>query len=66
MTGETIHSAVASMTTPKNFFTASIHGPALGRSERENTPTTSSGAPMPSPMANSAAPPRAASFVCAM
>ena len=66
ITGETSHSAVASSSTPKNFLTASIQGPTLGSSERENTPTTISGAPMPSAMANSAAPPSAASRVWAM
>jgi len=63
ITGVTSHRAVASMTTPKNFFTASIHGPALGSSDREKTPTASSGVPMPRAMANRAAPPSAASRV---
>ena len=66
ITGVIIHSATASSMTPKAFLTPSIHGPTLGSRLREATPTASSGAPMPRPIANSAQPPSTASPVCAM
>ena len=53
-----IHAASASIITPKSFFTRSIQGPALGSSRPAEAPTTSNGVPMPTLMANSAAPPR--------
>jgi len=64
ITGETIQSATARSSTPKNLFTPFIHAPALGSSAPSETPTTISGTPMPSAIANSAAPPSATSRVC--
>ena len=63
-TGETIQSATASSSTPKNPFTPLIHAPALGSSAPSETPTATRGTPMPSAMANSAAPPSTTSRVC--
>ena len=44
-----------SSTTPKKFFTVCIQAPARGISAPADTPTASSGTPMPSAIANSAA-----------
>ena len=63
-TGETIQIATASSSTPKNFFTATIQAPARGSSAPSDQPTTISGTPMPSAMANSAPPPSTTSPVC--
>ena len=65
-TGETIHTATASSSTPKNCFTAFIHDPARGSSAPSDTPTTTSGRPMPKAMTNSAVPPISASRVWPM
>ena len=64
--GETIQIATASSSTPKNFFTPSIQAPDFGSSAPSDTPTAMSGMPMPSAMANRAAPPSATSLVCEM
>ena len=49
----------------EELLDAFSHGPDFGSSAPSETPTTSSGTPMPSAIANSAAPPSATSRVCA-
>ena len=66
ITGETIQSAVAKSTTPNACLMASIHAPDFGRRVPAVSPTARSGAPIPSPMLNRAAPPRTASPVWPM
>ena len=61
-----IHTATARNITPNSALTVSIQGPALGSSLPSATPTSSSGAPMPSASANSASAPRKMSPVCPM
>ena len=54
-----IQAATPSIITPNSCLIVSIQGPALGNSLPAEAPTTSSGAPIPRLMANSAAAPRA-------
>jgi len=64
--GEIIHTAAASNSTPAARFTHSIHGPAFGSTEWAVSASAISGTPMPSASTNSATPPNAASPVLAM
>jgi hypothetical protein len=65
-TGESTQIATPRSSTPKNLRTPVIQAPARGRSAPSDTPTTSSGTPMPSAIAKSAAPPSSTSRVCEM
>ncbi len=58
--------AIASIITPKKYFTAFIQPPARGSRAPADTPTSSSGTPMPSASTNSATPPSVVLPVCAM
>ena len=53
-----IQIATPSIMMPNTCLTVSIQAPARGRSSPADAPTSSSGAPIPRLMANSAAPPR--------
>ena len=64
--GVTIHQAVPSSKTPKNFLTPSIQAPVLGISLPAEAPMRSNGTPIPQAMENSAAPPSTTSPVCEM
>ena len=61
--GEIIHKALASKSTPKTLLTVTIHAPALGSKAPAESPTINSGTPMPSAMLNSVIPPSRASPV---
>ena len=63
ITGQAIHTATARSSTPKNFFTFSIHRPDFGRNAPSETPTTSNGTPMPIAIEKSAPPPSSTSLV---
>ena len=56
-TGDTIHTATASISTPKKRLTDSIQAPARGSSEPAEIPTNIKGMLMPTAMENSALPP---------
>ena len=58
--------AIASISTPKKYFTAFIQPPARGSSAPADRPTSSRGTPMPSASTNSATPPSVVLPVCAM
>ena len=66
ISGDTIHTATASSSTPKICFTVFIQTPAFGNSAPSDTPTTIRGTPMPSAMTNRAAPPVTRSRDCDM
>ena len=57
---------MASINTPKKYFTAFIQPPALGNTAPADRPINSKGTPMPSASTNSAVPPSTVLPVCAM